>query len=283
MASKDISVVVRSCNDAAIIGRTLAALARQSLAHETLCFDNASSDGTREIIARFGHRVHDVPAGSYVPGRVLNAAVAAARHPIVAFVNSDAPPLHDDYLAEITGPIREGRAEATWARQVPRPEARAMTRLDHERLFGATPPPPSWGPRFSLANSAIAGDWLRRHPFREDIQYSEDLAWVVALGERVRVLYVPTARAEHSHDYTVRQAARRFFEEGRADAVIFADGGRPLRPLRTGLGLARDVLRDARAGLAAGELSVLLRSPAFRAVQRYAYVAGRCAGPRDVG
>lgn len=278
-----VSVVLRSRNDARIIGRTLAALQRQTLPHELIALDNASTDGTRAILEANGVTVHDVPAGSYVPGVVLNRGVALARAPVVAFVNSDCPPLHDDFLQRLVAPIRAGEADATWGRQVPRPDACALTRADHARMYGDAPPPPSWGPRFSLAVSAIRRDLLRERPFSEALQYSEDLEWVVALLPRgLRVRYVPEARAEHSHDYTLRQALTRFFEEGRADATIFRDGGRPLQPLRTALGLARDVLRDSAAALRAGEVATALRAPLFRTVQRSAYVAGRLAGPRRV-
>lgn len=278
-----VSVVLRSRNDAWIIGRTLAALARQTLPHELISLDNASTDGTRGILAAHGVTVHDVPAGAYVPGVVLNRGVALASAPIVAFVNSDCPPLHDEFLARLVGPIQAGAADATWGRQLPRPDACAMTRLDHARLYGDGPPPPAWGPRFSLAVSAIRRDLLRERPFSESIQYSEDLEWVVAMAQRgLRVRYVPEARAEHSHDYTLRQALTRFFEEGRADAAIFRDGGRPLRPLRTAVGLVRDVARDTAEALRAGELRTVVRAPLFRTVQRYGYVAGRIAGPRRV-
>lgn len=282
----EVTVILRSRNDAAIVGRTVAALARQTLPHVVLGLDNGSTDGTRALLVAHGVPVHDVPAGAYVPGVVLNRGVALARTPIVAFVNSDCPPLHDDFLARLVAPIRAGEADATWGRQVPRADACATTRRDHAKMYGDGPPPASWGPRFSLAVSAIRRALLLERPFSECLQYSEDLEWVVAMTPRgLRVRYVPEARAEHSHDYTLRQAWKRFFEEGRADAAIFGDapagaGGRPLRPLRSALGVVRDGLADAALALRAGELAGALRAPLFRAVQRYGYVAGRLAGPR---
>ena len=276
-----VSVVLRSHDDAGIIDRTLAALARQTLRHEVVSLDNASTDGTRDVLAAHGIRVHDVPAETYVPGRVLNRGVALARGEVVAFVNSDCPPLHDELLERLTAPILAGEADATWGRQLPRPDACAMTRLDHARMYGDAPPPASWGTRFSLAVSAIRRDLLLAHPFSESIQYSEDLAWVVAMGAHgLRIRYVPEARAEHSHDYTLRQAWKRFFEEGRADASIFADGGRPLQPARAAVGWLRDVARDTVEAARTGEIVTALRAPFFRAVQRTGYVAGRVVGPR---
>lgn len=279
-----VSVVVRSRNDASIIERTLDALAQQTLPHELLCVDNASRDGTRELLVERKVRIHDVPEGAYVPGRVLNEAVARTEGDIVVFVNSDAPPLHDDFLALLTAPLVAGDADAVWARQIARPAARASTRLDHARMFGDSPPPASWGPRFSLAASAILRRRLVERRFSECVQYSEDLEWVVDAARRGLVVrYVPEARVEHSHDYTLREAAKRFFEEGRADAAIFVNGGRPLRPLGATLGYVRDVLRDGIVAARAGELGTALLSPAYRAVQRYGYVLGRLVGPRTMG
>ena len=277
-----VSVVMRSRNDVAIIGRTLSALLLQEPPPtEVLVLDNASTDGTREILGSFGVRVIDVPAGRYVPGRVLNRGVREAHGDIVAMVNSDTVPLGGWFLHDLTAPIVAGDADAVYGRQVPRPDATTLVRLDYARAFGDAPP--DWQPFFSMAASAFRREVLLDRPFSESVQYSEDLEWAAAARcAGLRLRYVPSAAAEHSHNYTLREYTRRFYEEGRADAYIFGQGGRPVRPLSAAAGYLRDVALDAAACVGERDGRSLLRSPLVRAVQRFGYMAGRLAGPRPM-
>ena len=57
-------VVMRAHNDMPLIEGTLEALAGQSIPFELVAFDNASTDGTREALARMATRIVDVPAGA---------------------------------------------------------------------------------------------------------------------------------------------------------------------------------------------------------------------------
>ena len=89
------SVVLRSRNDGAWIAATLEQVRTQTIPCEVLAFDNASTDGTREILDRFADRVVTVPAGTYVPGRVLNAGMAGTTGEFVVFLNADCTPCDD--------------------------------------------------------------------------------------------------------------------------------------------------------------------------------------------
>lgn len=275
-----VSVVMRSRNDVAIIGRTLSALLLQEPPPtEVLVLDNASTDGTREILGSFGVRVIDVPAGRYVPGRVLNRGVREAHGDIVAMVNSDTVPLGGWFLHDLTAPIVAGDADAVYGRQVPRMDATTLVRVDYARAFGTEAP--RWQPFFSMAASAFRRDALLERPFSEEVQYSEDLEWARDAERRgLRLRYVPGAAAEHSHNYTLRETWRRFFEEGRADAAIFDPGERPVRVGRAVVGVALDVARDVPACLLSRDGASLLRSPLVRCLQRAGYIAGRAKGPR---
>ena len=278
-----VTVLMRCRNDAAWLPGVLGALRTQTMPLgtdvELLAFDNASTDASRRLLADAGATVHDVPAGTYNPGRVLNRGVRLARGALIVFLNSDCEPTRADFLERLVAPLQADEADAVYGRQLPRPGADALVRLDHARAYGAAPP--RWGPFFSLAAAAMPRALLVRRPLPEHVQYSEDLAWAVAAQrDGLRIRYVPEACVYHSHAYDLRQTWRRRFEEGRADAVIFAGGGRPTGVVRTAVGWGRDVLRDAAWCLPRGEIAALCRAPLVRGVQRLAYLAGRRVGPR---
>ena len=76
------SILVRAHNDAAFIERTLAGVFAQKVdfPFEVVVCDDASTDATRVIAARFPVRFVERPDGPYKPGRTLNALVREAAY-----------------------------------------------------------------------------------------------------------------------------------------------------------------------------------------------------------
>ena len=243
-----VSILMRARNDEALIGRALKAVFAQKtdLKFEVVVCDDASTDGTREVAAMFPVRFFERPEGEYRPGRTLNPLVRAAKGDIVVFNNSDAVPLDERWLDELVKPLLAGsRHVFAFANQLPRADAQALVRKDNERAFGDGKVQATWRFFFSLASSATWRQNLLEVPFDEDIQYSEDVAWAWRNSRRevdpVKIVYCPDARVEHSHNYTLRELAKRFRGEGAADRVIFGDRPSLLREL---VGAARETLRD---------------------------------------
>ena len=285
MDSVSASVLVRAHDDEAFVAQTLEAVFAQKtdFPFEVLVCDDASSDRTREIAARFPVRFVERPAGPYKPGRTLNALVRAATGDLVVFNNADAIPRDRDWLANLTRPLLAagGRRAFSFANQLPRPDATALVRKDMARAFGDGRVQATWRFFFSLASSATWRGLLLETPFDETIQYSEDVEWTWRNSRRaedpVRVVYCPDALVEHSHNYTLRQLAKRFRGEGAADRVIFGD--RPSLP-RELVSAARETLRDwaylARRPRNWGEVP---SAPVRRLVQRISHWKGaRCVG-----
>ena len=243
-----VSILMRARNDEALIGRALKAIFAQKtdLKFEVVVCDDASTDGTREVAAMFPVRFFERPAGPYRPGRTLNPLVRAAKGDIVVFNNSDAVPLDERWLDELVKPLLAGsRHVFAFANQLPRADAQALVRKDNERAFGDGKVQATWRFFFSLASSATWRQNLLEVPFDEDIQYSEDVAWAWRNSRRevdpVKIVYCPDARVEHSHNYTLKELAKRFRGEGAADRVIFGDRPSLLREL---VSAARETLRD---------------------------------------
>ena len=272
-ASGLTSILVRSRNDSAFIGRTLQAIFGQEcqLPFEVLCCDDASDDGTADIIDSFPEvRRLPRPDGEYYPGRRLNYMVSQSRGNIIVFNNADAIPQDSHWLANLIAPILNGRAEAVYGNQLPRPDADYLVRKDNLRAFGDGSVAAKWRFFFSLATAATSRSLLAAQPFNENIRYSEDVEW--AWRNSVKIAYVQDAVVEHSHNYTLPQLKRRFYGEGYADAEIFGDRPGLLRELASA---AVEILRDAAFLLAhpAGLVELPL-APARRFVQKYYHWKG---------
>jgi len=275
-----VSVLVRAYNDESIIGRTLEGIFSQKVPFDfevVVCDDN-STDRTREIAAGYPVRFFARPEGAYKPGRTLNSLVADAKGEIVVFNNSDSVPLDENWLARLVAPLIDEprRPRFTFANQLPRKDATALVRKDSFRAFGDGKVHSQWRFFFSLASSATRKELLAAVPFDEQIQYSEDVEWTWRNSRRatdpVEIIYVPDAHVEHSHNYTLKQLAKRFRGEGEADRIIFGD--MPSLP-REVLGAARETLRDfAFLARERGCWREFFAAPVRRLVQRVSHWQG---------
>jgi len=283
-----LSVIMRSCNDAWVIGDTLAALHQQEKNDfELINVDSGSTDGTIDIIKNFNPNPIQIPQSSYKPGPVLNEAIRRSTGDILVFLNSDTTPMDRQWLSNLIRPFNESATIASFGCQVPRPDARPIVRFDYERAFGnnslASKSESGGNHFFSLANSAIRRDMWEAHPFSEVLQYSEDVEWshwAKTLGYAIR--YVPEAKVMHSHNYSLRQTWKRFSGEGEAEAQIFQWSGWRTCWLRYSLmPLMTSIWRDSAYCLKNFELRGLCQAPLYRTVEKLARYWGFRRGRRS--
>jgi rhamnosyltransferase len=261
-------VVMRSHNDMPIIGETLRMLSRQRSPRRLLVMENASTDGTRQAVDQAGATVIEVPAGHYVPGRVLNQAMEATDGEFVVFLNSDCTPQSEDWLELLLAGFDSPDVGAVFGRQVPRPDCEPLYALDTEATFGDGERQKYWRHCFSMASSAIRRSVWEKMRFDEALQYSEDIdcTWRIRqAGWTVR--YVPDAVVMHSHNYTPTQWYRRQFGEGKAEARIFSWTKWQRSFLRyVVLPWGRQVWSDWKHCAERADLGTALYSPYLRAV-----------------
>lgn len=278
-----VDIVMRSYNDMPIIKRTLEGISIQEYPFRLFCFDNASKDGTRQEVDQAAHRVIHVPAGKYVPGRVLNQAMRETSSEIVVFLNSDCPPCHKEWLAQLVGGFTEDKTAAVFSRQIPRQDCSPLFRKDTEDTFGDGERQKYWKHCFSMASSAIRRSVWEEMPFNEDIQYSEDVDWTWRTRKKNHTIeYISESIVEHSHNYTLKQFYRRQYGEGKAEAVIFEWSDWESKFFRYSLlPYCRQVLSDCKYCLSKGNFGSLFHSPLLRASQMLGRRAGFLDGKQE--
>ncbi|MHB2018923.1 MAG: glycosyltransferase family 2 protein [Candidatus Xenobia bacterium] len=279
-----IDIVLRCRNDARILERTLAALRRQTLPCRIVAFDNESTDGSREILDRIADRVVTVPAGRYVPGRVLNAAMRETEGDIVAFVNSDCVAQHDTFLERLLAGLSDDRVGAVFGRQTPRPDCHPLHARDTEETYGDGVRQKRWRHCFSMAASAVRRAAWAEAAFSESLRYSEDIDWTWRARQRGWIVrYVSDAVVEHSHNYSWQQFYQRHFGEGEAEAYIFEWSPWERSLLRYSiLPYARQVLHDLRWCLQQKRPGAAFASPALRLAQLLGRRAGLLTGLSEI-
>ena len=220
-----VTVVLRSYNDAALLPRTLAALdSQRGVIISLIVYESASTDQSPALLKAHGYAaIEHLPTGSYWSSSVLNAGVSRAQTDFVAFLNSDAVMMGDTCLRDLAGAlIAEPRCAGTFARQTVRPKAGICTRLDYDTAFAHRDELGSDAHDcLSLVCSMIRrAAWEDIH-FNEDLSYAEDFVWSQHARQRGwSTRYVPTALAEHSHEYTWNERYRRAFGDAAAMATV---------------------------------------------------------------
>ena len=267
-----ISVLMRSHNDILYVKATVEALLAQNVNDdvEIISCDDHSTDGTAEYLAKVTQiRRISPPEGKYVPGKTLNHLIREARGEYVVFNNADAIPQNTEYLKNLTAPLKDKNVNCVFANQIARKNAFAVVRKDYERAFGDGAISCKWHKFFSLVSSGFRKDELLQHPFDETFQYSEDSQWVNR--REVKIVYVPDAIVEHSHNYTLQEVKKRFFNEGVADKQM----GKVLPGiLRTWKTIFAETLRDWIYLVKNGELHEFFYAPRYRYMQKMSYFRG---------
>lgn len=271
-----VSIVIRSHNDRKYISPLLEMLSLQTIQNcEIINCDDHSTDGTAQLLAaNLCVKQISPPEGRYIPGKTLNHCVRHCSGEIIVFNNSDVIPLHREYLENLLAPFVTGDKSiaASFANQHPRPDAWNLVCKDHARAFGDGKISANWRNFFSLASSAIRRDWLNQVPFDENIQYNEEVEWLMrcrAAGGRA--VYVPDAEVEHSHNYTNTELWKRFYNEGRADGRIYGVPDSFASCLRQ---IGMETLRDWMWLVQHRTAREFLQAPIRRTIQKYGHYRG---------
>jgi rhamnosyltransferase len=200
-----VAIIMRSKNEMPHLRSALDMLERQTYRnYEFFAVDSGSTDGSLDHLRQHCSKEHllEIAPDEYVPGKVLNEAIVRTRHPIVVLLNADAIPLDDQWLEKLVQPLLDDQADATFSRQVARPNARFVVAYDYERAYD---PDKMDADFFSAAACAFKRDLWECHPFREQ-GYAEDSDWACACrnaGARLQI--IPDSVVEHSHDYSLKE------------------------------------------------------------------------------
>ncbi len=203
-----------------------------------------------------GFGVREIDRNTFDHGGTRNLGARLATEQgaeILIFMTQDAIPANDRWLEELTAPIVSGQAVATFARQLPRPEASLLEQFSryfnypgHSRRRTEADIPELGVKAFFFSNvcSAVRADvFWEVGGFPEHIIMNEDMTLAAKLLRAGHAIeYVAGAQVIHSHDYTLAQQFRRNFDVG----AFFAGAGPELAGAKVGgegLRFVREQLR----------------------------------------
>lgn len=219
-------VIVPTRNGAADIQRLFESLSLQSRRFDVCVVDSSSTDGSAEVARKHVADVHIIPVTEFNHGGTRQLMIA--QHPdyeVYVFITQDAYLENEHAIERIVTPFSDSSVGVVCGRQLPHSDANPLA--THARLFNY--PPESriksmddaaeLGIKTPFISNSFAA--YRRAAlldvggFPTHVILSEDM-YIAArmLLKGWKVAYAGDACARHSHNYTIFEEFKRYFDAG---------------------------------------------------------------------
>lgn len=215
----NVSIVIRSYNEEAHIGKLLLGIRLQNLNNEVevLVVDSGSTDRTVEIAERHGATIVRIAKEDFSFGLALNRGCQAAKGEILVFASAHVYPIRTDWLEKLIEPFQDPKVVLSYGRQV----GNTLTQFSEHQIFK------SWFPVQSIsrqphnfcnnANCAVKKSvWTDNH-YNEELTGLEDLAWAKEVRQQGwQISYSAEATVAHVHEETWARIRNRYRREAMA-------------------------------------------------------------------
>ncbi|MDH3982202.1 MAG: glycosyltransferase, partial [Kiritimatiellaceae bacterium] len=227
----------------------------------TFAVDSGSTDGTFQTLEEYCDNVVEIRPEEYIPGQVLNHAIDRTIQDIIVLLNADAIPQTKDWLNNLVLPIIGNHADATFSKQVARPDAKFIVAYDYERAYNPAKATPDF---FSAVACAFKRELWEKHTFPEN-GYAEDTAWALeCISSGARFQLLAHSIVEHSHNYSLQALYQKRYRQAVTSNEVPNSGKQIWHGLRE---IGRDFLHAlARFKLHTVPYNIAYRTTIHRAI-----------------
>ncbi|WP_263419089.1 glycosyltransferase family 2 protein [Terriglobus albidus] len=223
---KDVAIIIPTLDAASDWPDLIRGLRSQHIdPSQVFVVDSASSDNTAALARNAGYTVISIQRCEFDHGRTRQMAAGKIEFPILLFMTQDAVLTAPDSICKLVEAFDDPLVGCAYGRQLPRPtagpiekHARYFNYPEHSSIVTLRSRETVGMKAFFISNSFAA---YRRDAlldvggFPSDIIFGED-AYVAArmLLAGYKKVYVADATVVHSHDLSLREEAKRYFDIG---------------------------------------------------------------------
>jgi rhamnosyltransferase len=220
-----VSVIIPTLDAGLRLEMLLFALQKQSVPIEIVIIDSSSTDNTGIIAKDHNVKLISIEKKDFNHGATRNKAALHAKGDIIIFMTQDALPLDQSCIENLIKPLEVDSIAAVYGRQIPREGSIPTEKF--ARLYNYPEVPIIKGKEqieemgiktffFSNVFSAIRRkEFEEIGGFPENVLMFEDMLFAAKLIEQgYKIAYVPEAKVIHSHDYSLMQQFRRYYQAG---------------------------------------------------------------------
>lgn len=223
-----LSVIIPTLNAEKSIEKLVLGLKQQSISPaEIIVIDSSSRDQTVRVAAELDCKTMVIEREKFDHGGTRNLGAGLSSGEILVFMTQDALPVDERLLENLVKPLADSQIAASFGRQVAKPNAAPPERF--ARLFNY-PEKLVVKSKEDLARLGIKTFFfsnvcsaVKRREFEtigrfpEKIIMNEDMVLAAKLIlEGYKIAYASEATVWHSHNYSVPQQFRRYFDIGAA-------------------------------------------------------------------
>jgi exopolysaccharide biosynthesis polyprenyl glycosylphosphotransferase len=250
----NISIIIPTLNAEKHFSAFREALVKQTVQPcEIVVIDSQSTDRTATLFEGMGAKVLTIEKAQFQHGRVRNMGAKETKGDILIFMTQDAIPANEFWLECLIKPICQGKAEASFARQVPYADAGALEQYarstnypSESRIVSQDDIQDLGGKAFFFSNSCSA---IKKEVFETlggftvGTIMNEDMLFAAKILQNgYKIAYVAEAVVNHSHDYNFKQTFKRYFDIGVVMRQAQYDIG-AVGMTKTGLAYVRGLMR----------------------------------------
>lgn len=224
---KMITIIIPTYNASSSLPTLLAKLDSQTIKdYELIVIDSSSNDNTTDIAQSHRAKIITISLSEFDHGKTRSLAAKQAKGDILVFLTQDAVPYNEYSIENIIKPFEnDENIGAAFGRQLPHPGASVFA--EHLRMFNypdtsyirVLDDKKSYGIKTTFLSNSFAA---YRTPvlkeigyFKNPMTFGEDTcAGAKILLKGYKIAYVAEAMVLHSHNYTIRQDFKRYFNIG---------------------------------------------------------------------
>lgn len=221
-----VACVIPTYNGLSEIGRLLDSLERQEAQFDILAVDSSSTDGTYELLRSRLKNVSVIPGSDFNHGGTRQKMVHEnPQYDIYVFLTQDAM-LEDEFAIErILVPFNNSEVGAVCGRQLPHYDATPIAA--HARIFNypditrvkSIDDVPELGLKTAFISNSFSAyrrtTLMHVGGFPVHVIFAEDM---FVAGKMIlagfKVVFAGEARCRHSHNYSISQEFKRYFDMG---------------------------------------------------------------------
>jgi rhamnosyltransferase len=193
---------------------------------ELIVIDSSSNDNTVDIAKSYNAKTTVIEKSEFGHGRTRTLAAEQAKGEILVFFSQDAKPCDKVAIENLIKPIEEdNQIAASYGRQLPAPDVSVFAQ--HLRLFNYSEKSHvrqlsdrnKYGIEIAFISNSFAAyrrsDLASIGYFKGELIFGEDTyAAAKLLLKGKKIAYAADAKVYHSHNYSVGQEFRRYFDMG---------------------------------------------------------------------
>lgn len=221
-----VSVVIPIYNAAAFLPALLRRLKEQTLKHELILIDSESDEATQQVLAEERVDVVRIKKADFNHGTTRNLGLRIAKYDSVVFMTQDALPSSSETLQRLVDML-DSRTDIAMAygRQLPYPETGVfgrvarLTNYPGVSLIKTKEMIPQMGIKTCSCSNSFAvykkADLSEIGGFPSHTILGEDVSVAARfILQGKAVAYCSEAEVYHSHDYSVMEEFKRYFDIG---------------------------------------------------------------------